>query len=92
MKDKKKEKESTPTRTGVKCDFCKNIALYESVKSVEPGPYSILYFIGGKDIGLIKANPKRSRDIESYCEEHVPKLEPRKILWVENCCSCNRLN
>jgi hypothetical protein len=78
---KKKAKEQSESQPASWCDFCKNPALYESVKTVEPGPYAILYHCGGTDIGFIKADPKR-RDIVFYCEKHVPNLETTKILWL----------
>ena len=53
------------------------------MKTVEPGSYAVLYKIRGKDIGLIKDDPKK-RDILYYCEKHVPELEPTRIWWTRN--------
>ena len=78
-----------PRKDVARCNFCERTAVYESVQTFEPGPYSILYFVGGDDIGLIKANPKRKREVEFYCEEHVPALEPKRILWTDGCRFCS---
>lgn len=47
-KERSKQQARIPT-----CDFCKKAAKYESVKTVEPGPFAILYHLDGKAIGLI---------------------------------------
>jgi hypothetical protein len=64
------------------CDFCKSVARFESVKTIEPGPYAILYYIGGKAIGFIRADPQK-RDMLFYCEKHVPRLSATKIRWLK---------
>jgi hypothetical protein len=70
------------------CDYCDKVAIYESVVAVETRSYAILYFIGGDEIGLIKPNPKE-REMVFYCEQHVPKVEPKKIQWVHGCEQCS---
>ena len=78
MKKKTSNQTKYPT-----CDFCDKAAKYESVKTVEPGPFAILYHVDGKDIGLIKVDPQKCHMVH-YCEDHVPKLESKKILWIKD--------
>ncbi len=63
------------------CDSCNKTAQYESVKTVEPGPFAILWEVGGdKALGLIKVDQPQCH-LQYYCKDHVPKLEPQKIMW-----------
>lgn len=77
MKNQSKQQTRIPT-----CDFCKKAATYESVTTVAPSPFAILYHVGGEKIGLIKADLSKCNMLR-YCADHVPPLEPTKLLWLD---------
>lgn len=60
------------------CDFCNKVAQYASMKTLGRGPYSILWTLDGKALGLMRANLERQREVEFYCKKHLPTLETKK--------------